>query len=105
MRISRDGTWFHDGRPILRPALVRLFARLLRQDADGYVLVTPVEKVAIAVEDVPFIAVAMNAGPALTFRTNIGDVVTADADHPLRFASDDQGFRPMSGCAAASTLV
>ncbi len=94
MRIARDGTWLHDGRPIPRPALVRLFARLLRRDADGYVLVTPVEKVAITVEDVPFIAVAMTIGPALTFRTSAGDVVTADADHPLRFESDDQGFRP-----------
>ncbi len=92
MRIARDGTWFHDGAPILKPALVRLFSRLLRKDDDGYVLVTPAEKVAIAVEDVPFIAVTMSERDgALVFRTNVGDIVTADAEHPLRFESDADG--------------
>ena len=97
MHVARDGAWFHEGRPVARPALVRLFARLLRKDDDGYVLVTPVEKLAITVEDVPFIAVAlttsMTAGPDLTFRTNVGDVVTAGGDHPLRFETEG-GFRP-----------
>jgi hypothetical protein len=90
MRIARDGTWFYLGTPIGRPALVRLFSTILRREPDGrYVLVTPVEKVGIAVEDVPFIAVAVeveNKGhdQRLRFLTNVGDEVVADADHHLR---------------------
>jgi hypothetical protein len=90
MRIAKDGTWFYQGSLIQRPALVRLFSRLLRKDDDRYVLVTPVERVGILVEDVPFIAADMeviesNAGKSLRFRTNVGDEVLAGADHPLRF--------------------
>ena len=95
MRIAHDGTWFYGGTPIERPAMVQLFARILRKENDGYFLVTPVEKVGIAVEDVPFIAVEMTvADRTLTFRTNVGDVVTADAAHPLRFETGDDGFKP-----------
>ena len=87
MRIARDGAWFHDGAPITRPELVRLFAGLLRLDAEGYMLVTPAEKCAIAVEDVPFLAVAVEARDnALAFTTNVGDVVQLDQDHALRLA-------------------
>jgi uncharacterized protein len=90
MRIAKDGAWFYQGSPIERPAMVRLFSRLLRKDEDRYVLVTPVESVGITVEDVPFIAAEVEtaesaAGRALKFRTNVGDEVLADADHPLRF--------------------
>lgn len=87
MRIARDGTWFYAGTPIGRPALVRLFASILRHDPDGIMLVTPVEKVRITVEDAPFIAVEMTveAGPTLAFRTNVGDWVRAEAAHPLQF--------------------
>ena len=90
--IKRDGTWFYEGTPIGRETLVRLFATVLRKDEDGITyLVTPVEKIAITVEDAHFIAVEMNVRqekgePILTFRTNVGDIVEADADHPLRFA-------------------
>lgn len=95
MRIARDGTWFHNGTPILRPAMVQLFSRILRKEGDAYFLVTPVEKVGIQVEDVPFVAVEMTAeGGVLTFRTNVGDVVTADAEHPLHFDSGEDGFKP-----------
>lgn len=89
LRIARDGLWHHQGRPIEREALVRLFASILRRDVDGqYYLVTPVEKWRIQVDDAPFRAVALCASghgkaQTLTFTTNIGDVVTADADHPL----------------------
>ena len=92
MRIAADGTWYYLGSPIGRPALVRLFASVLRREADGsHVLVTPVEKIGITVDDAPFIAVEMAArgsgeSAMLTFRTNVGDVVTAGPDHPLRFA-------------------
>ena len=61
MRIARDGTWFYMGTPIGRPELVRLFSTILRKDGDSYVLVTPVEKVGITVEDAPFIAVDFEA--------------------------------------------
>jgi len=45
MRIARDGIWYHQGSPINRPAMVRLFSRVLRREPDGsHVLVTPVEK-------------------------------------------------------------
>jgi hypothetical protein len=84
MRIARDGSWFHDGAVIARPELVRLFAGLLRLDAEGYMLVTPAEKCAIAVEDVPFLAVAVErVGGDLIFTTNVDDVVRLDGDHAL----------------------
>ena len=95
IRIARDGTWFHDGEPIRRPALVKLFARLLRRDGDRYVLVTPVEKLGIVVDDLPFLAVEMTVEPdGLHFRTQVGDVAVAGPDHPLVFDNDASGFRP-----------
>jgi hypothetical protein len=97
MRIAADGTWFYAGTPIGRPALVRLFSTILRKDEDRFVLVTPVERVGIEVEDAPFLAVEMEVenGADLTFRTNVDDRVTADAAHPLRFESEAAGgLRP-----------
>lgn len=95
MRIARDGTWHYGGTPIGRPALVRLFASILRRDAEGFVLVTPVEKVGILVEDAPFVGVelASDAGPdgALRVRTNVDDWVALDDDHPLRFEPGASG--------------
>jgi len=91
--IKRDGTWFHEGTPIGRARLVRLFSTVLKREGDEYFLVTPVEKMRITVEDVPFIAVLMdvatnNSAQRLTFTTNVGDVVVADEDHPLIFRND-----------------
>ncbi len=96
MRIDRDGSWFYLGTPILRPALVRLFSTILRKDPERYVLVTPVERVGVVVDDAPFVAVEMDAtgagaAQALRFRTNVGDWTTADAEHPLRFERDESG--------------
>lgn len=97
IRIDHQGNWHHEGRPILREALVRLFATVLRREADGsYVLVTPAEKLTISVEDVPFVAVEMamegeGATQRLVLRTNVGDVVTVDAEHPLRVGRDEAG--------------
>jgi hypothetical protein len=91
MEIRADGTWFYMGTPIGRPALVRLFSTVLRADEDGKTyLVTPVEKIGIRVVDAPFLGVEMTksgdeTGQVLTFRTNVGDVVRAGADNPLRF--------------------
>lgn len=94
MEIKADGTWFYLGTPIGRMPLVQLFSSVLRKDADGRTyLVTPVEKVAIRVEDAPFLAVEVDASGhgdarALTFRTNVGDVVEAGPDHPIRFVDE-----------------
>jgi uncharacterized protein len=89
IRIARDGTWWHEGSPINRAPMVRLFSTILRRDGDRYVLVTPVEKVGITVEDVPFIAVdftvaGTGVAQVLTFTTNLGDMVSAGRDAPLR---------------------
>ena len=96
MRIRNDGVWFYQGSPIGRKPLVRLFSRVLRKDADGrHYLVTPVEKVDVAVDDAPFLAVEMEvsgSGEAqvLTFRTNVDDVVRCGAQHPLRFVEESR---------------
>src|SRR5665213_1146953 len=86
MRIAGDGTWFYNGSPIGRQSRVRLFASILRRDEDRYVLVTPVERVGVKVDDAPFLAVELRPGdasgePSLTFRTNVEDFVTVDKDH------------------------
>ena len=101
MRIAADGTWFHEGSPIGREAMVRLFSTILRREPDGgFVLVTPVEKLDIEVEDAPFLAVEMRRegeGPAqrLHFRTNLDDWTSAGPDRPLRFERDaEDGLKP-----------
>ena len=105
MRIARDGTWFHQGSPIGRINMVRLFSTILRREPDGsHVLVTPVEKLDIAVDDAPFVAVELKAerdgdAATLAFRLNTGDLVTAGPDHPLRFAPGEDGPRPYLHCA------
>ena len=91
MRIARDGTWFHGGTPIGRPELVKLFSTILRREADGsHVLVTPAEKLDIAVEDAPFVAVELTSegeGPSrqLAFRLNTGEHVLAGKGNVVRF--------------------
>lgn len=87
--IRRDGVWLHEGSPIGRPELVRLFSTVLRKDPEGYCLVTPVEKLSIRVEDLPFRAVAVEAGEdRLVFTTDVGDVVEAGPEHPLEVETD-----------------
>ncbi len=89
IRIRKDGVWFHEGTPIGREALVRLFSTVLRLDPDGYHLVTPVEKMKITVEDAPFIAVRVDReGDVLRFETNVGDVVEAGPDNIIRVETD-----------------
>ena len=92
MRIAADGTWFHEGRPITRPAMVRAFASLLTRDTGGqHWLVTPECRQSIEVEDVAFQAVEMRAeGDALAFRLNTDELVLAGPDHPLRAAGDPE---------------
>ena len=94
MRIDRDGRWYHEGTPIERPAMVRLFATLLRREPDGsFVLVTPVEKLSIAVEDAPFVAIELRSegqgrDRTLAFRLNTDEVVIAGPDHALRLGGE-----------------
>src|SRR3982751_403659 len=89
MRIARDGTWFHQGSPIARPAMVRLFSTVLRREPDGsHVLVTPVEKLTVHVENTPFRAVEMLAEGSgrkgrIAFRLDSGDAVILGPEHPL----------------------
>lgn len=108
MRIARDGRWFYMGTPINRLPLVKLFATVLRRDPGGHVLVTPVERVGIVVEDAPFLAVEMEpvsgdpsetlvsgetpaSSQTLAFRTNLDEIVIAGPDHPIRFELDETG--------------
>ena len=92
---------FTRGTPIGRPALVKLFASVLKREGGRYVLVTPVEKCGITVDDVPFVAVELDidddpAGRRLRFRTNVDDWVVCGPGHALRFESDAAtgGLRP-----------
>ena len=97
IRIARDGTWFHEGSPIGRKALVRLFSTVLHRDEEGvFWLQTPVEKGRIQVDDAPFTAVELQAegvgdAQVLRFRTNVDDWVEAGADHPIRVEIADSG--------------
>ncbi len=97
MRIAADGTWFHEGSPIGRKELVKLFSTILRREADGgHVLVTPVEKLDIAVDDAPFLAVEATsegegADRRIVFRLNTDDLVACGADHPLRVETAADG--------------
>lgn len=100
MRIASDGTWFYMGTPIGRQKMVKLFASVLRKDEDGKTyLVTPVEKIGITVEDAPFVATGVEFaqsadGPSLCFTTNVGDVVIAGADNPIRVEVDAETGEP-----------
>jgi len=101
MRIATDGTWFYLKTPIGRPALVKLFASVLKREDDKYFLVTPVEKCGIQVDDAPFLAVEMRAengpdGRILNFRTNVDDWVACGPEHTLRFEPepDTGGLKP-----------
>ncbi len=96
IRIDRNGTWFHEGTPIARKSLVKLFASVLRRDSEGdYWLQTPVERGRIAVDDVPFVAVELSVkGEAedqcLNFRTNLDEWVEAGPGHPLRLVEEGE---------------
>jgi uncharacterized protein len=101
MRIAADGTWYYLKTPIGRPALVKLFASVLKREDDRYFLVTPVEKCGITVDDVPFVAVELRLetpgpGQTLHFRTNVDDWVACGPEHALRFEPEEGtgGLRP-----------
>ncbi len=99
IRIAADGTWFHEGSPIGRKELVRLFSTLLRKDPDGFHLVTPAEKMRIAVEDAPFMAVLLKVegkgqDQRLVFTTNVGDETAAGRENPIRVQTDPETGEP-----------
>ncbi len=109
MRIARDGTWFYQGTPIGRKAMVRLFSTIIRRDADDYFLITPVEKVGIKVDDAPFVAVLLEVhgegqSQVLCFTTNVDDVVEASAEHPLRVTIDPETQQPAPYVRVRSNL-
>lgn len=110
IRIARDGSWYHEGAPIQRHALVKLFSTVLRKDADGHCLVTPAEKLLIEVEDAPFVAVNLEIrgrgrNADLLFTTNVDDHVVADADHPLWVEQHDGEPRPYVNVRANLTAL
>lgn len=100
MRIGRDGTWYHEGAPIRRPAMVRLFSTVLRREPDGrHVLVTPVEKLEIDVESTAFRAIEMSSEGTgeerrIAFKLDSGDAVILGPDHPLTIAETENGPSP-----------
>lgn len=99
IRIKRDGSWWYLGTPIGREPLVRLFASVLKLEGGRYFLVTPVEKIGITVEDAPFVArdftvVGVGRDQVLRFETNVGDVVEAGADNPIRVVRDPASGEP-----------
>jgi len=105
IRIASDGQWFHEGDVIARHELVVLFAGILRKDEQGYALVTPAERLAIQVEDVPFVAVDMQVGgspdaPDLLFSTNVDDHVMASQEHPIILRKAAEEFTTDAGSPA-----
>jgi hypothetical protein len=99
IRIARDGTWYHEGAPIRRPAMVRLFSTVLRREPDGrHMLVTPVEKLEIEVDTTAFRAIEMTTeGDAesrtIALKLDSGDGLIVGPDHPLALIEDD-GLSP-----------
>jgi hypothetical protein len=100
MRIARDGTWYHEGSPIGRPAMVRLFSTVLRRELDGrHVLVTPVEKLDIDVDSTAFRAIELRTEGEgekrrIAFRLDTGDLVILDEKHPLSIVQEEHGPSP-----------
>ena len=99
IRIAADGSWFHQGRRFQRESLVRLFAGVLRREADNYYLVTPTEKLRIEVEDAPFVATMVEriddgGRDAIVFTTSLGERIVVDREHPLRIETDPASGTP-----------
>ena len=99
IRIAADGSWYHEGRRFQRPALVRLFAGVLRRENEAYYLVTPAEKLRIEVDDAPFVATLVDTVEdgeqrAIVFTTNVGERVVLDPEHALRIETDAVSGEP-----------
>jgi len=99
MKILSDGSWLHEGRPIRRQALIRLFSSILKREGEEYFLVTPLEKVGIEVEDCPFVVIDMEVegsgtNQSISFTTNMGDQVSLDSEHPLSVDTVGENAEP-----------
>lgn len=98
MRIAQDGRWYYQGGEIKRPAMVKMFSRILWKEDDRYFLKTPVEKVGIQVDDVPFQVISVEridqTDALLRFKTSTGEVVDAGLEHPIRVVTDAQTGEP-----------
>lgn len=110
MRISRDGGWYYQGSLIARPALVQLFSRLLRREGEQYYLVTPVEKLSIAVDDAPFVSTAIRVQghgdqQNIYVTTNLGDTVLLGSEHPLWVNIDPQTQEPAPYLSIGNNLT
>ncbi|MEK9621961.1 MAG: DUF1285 domain-containing protein [Alphaproteobacteria bacterium] len=115
IHIASDGSWYHEGGVIGRPALVKLFASVLRREDDGsFWLVTPVERGTITVADAPFIVTSMQVEGAgrdqkIIFTTNVDDILSLSADHPLvmrpRRDADDDASTNKNGIQAQAPYI
>ncbi|MBT8146632.1 MAG: DUF1285 domain-containing protein [Gammaproteobacteria bacterium] len=99
MRIARDGTWYHEGSPIRRDALVKLFSSVLKKEDEKYFLVTPVEKVGIQVDDCPFVVRTAEISGAgsdqrVSFVLNTGEQLPLDEQHYLSIGTDPDSDEP-----------
>lgn len=99
MRIAKDGTWFHEGKPIQRQAMVQLFSTILLREADEFFLVTPAEKVRIQVEDCPYVITRMEIEGTgedqnIIFVTNTEEFVQVDSEHPIEVDNPGEGDEP-----------
>lgn len=99
IRIAANGDWYHEGELIKRFAIARVFSTILRLDEGQHFLVTPGEKLRIRVDDAPFLAIDMETdgkgrGRRILFKTNMGDIVPVDANHPIRVEERDGQPRP-----------
>ena len=108
IKISRDGTWVHEGGEIKRKELVQLFSTILVKEENRYFLVTPVQKLRIEVEDAPFVAVSfqVRGEPPETdiiFETNVGDLVVLNKEHILWVAEGKPYIHVRSGLNALLT--
>ena len=108
IKISRNGTWIHEGGEIKRKELVHLFSTILVKEEDSYFLVTPVQKLRIDVEDAPFVAVSFQVlgeppDTDIIFQTNVGDLIVLDKEHALWVAEGKPYIHVRSGLNALLT--
>mgnify|MGYP000073665284 CR=1 FL=1 len=92
LQIKADGQWFYNGTVFKRMSLVKLFASVLKKEADEYFLVTPVEKVKITVEDAPLLITQWSwlddKQTIMQLTTNLDDIFILSKEHPLSISEN-----------------
>jgi len=84
IRIDAQGFWFHEGDPIVRHELTKLFASILWYEDGQHYLATPVEKLRVVVEDAPFIVHQMEyVNQAWVAVTNVHEQIIIGEDNPV----------------------